>query len=390
MKKRLLTTLPILWLSMVIHAQMQELQVGLLRDQAVKRVMVLTGRGGADILADGRKVGELSGADGLRVECIGGVLHAKCLSCQFSAKNRITVIPKGSGGGFRMRSSDPPMPERAYAGKLEVRPAGEKLTLVNEVKLEEYVAAVVLSEAGKDHDREYYKLQGVSCRTYALSNLRRHAGDGFELCDGVHCQVYKTRNDQELISQAVLATRGMVVVDASIRLVHATFHSNCGGHTLNAEDVWSKEEPYLRARPDSFCTGGAHARWERTIPRAEWLAYLKKRFNLNVNDPAVVEAVTNYMPTGREVAMSGLPVSIPLKEVRGDWKFNSAYFSIAPEGDQLRIVGRGFGHGVGLCQEGAMAMAGKGIPFTDILHHYYTSVHLIDLSNIAFFRDDGY
>ncbi|HQY78747.1 MAG TPA: hypothetical protein PLJ63_03065, partial [Flavobacteriales bacterium] len=60
-----------------------------------------------------------------------------------------------------------------------------------------------------------------------------------------------------------------------------------------------------------------------------------------------------------------------------------------PEGDMVVLEGRGFGHGVGLCQEGAMRMARDGFSYTDILHHYFANVHLVKLQNLDFFRDDG-
>jgi stage II sporulation protein D len=77
-----------------------------------------------------------------------------------------------------------------------------------------------------------------------------------------------------------------------------------------------------------------------------------------------------------------------LERVRADWKFNSAYFTIWPNGDQVVFEGRGFGHGVGLCQEGAMRMAESGYDFSAILHHYFADVHLVDLGSIDFFRDE--
>ena len=115
------------------------------------------------------------------------------------------------------------------------------------------------AEAGKGHWLEYYKLQSVSCRTYALANKRRHAGEGFEVCDATHCQVFHGRNKQDSIRLAVALTRDLVVVDSDIRLIHATFHSNCGGETMNAEDVWSKSEPYLISTIDTFCLHEPHS-----------------------------------------------------------------------------------------------------------------------------------
>jgi stage II sporulation protein D len=180
----------------------------------------------------------------------------------------------------------------------------------------------------------------------------------------------------------------MVVVDPRIRLIHATFHSNCGGETMNAEDVWSKPEAYLVSTVDTFCTAAPHATWQRTIERAKWLGYLRDRYKVNIADPAMDSAATRFEPSCRERYLGSLWPLVPLDEVRADWKFNSAYFSIRPQGEQLVFEGRGFGHGVGLCQEGAMRMAEQGWSFTDILHHYFADVHLVDLGALDFFREE--
>ncbi|MBK8497883.1 MAG: hypothetical protein IPL52_03475 [Flavobacteriales bacterium] len=78
-----------------------------------------------------------------------------------------------------------------------------------------------------------------------------------------------------------------------------------------------------------------------------------------------------------------------MKHVREDLRLKSTFFSVDTSGDNVVLKGRGFGHAVGLCQEGAMAMARAGYSYTDILHHYYSSVHLVDLATLDFFRDDS-
>lgn len=374
----------------LLCAQTREVRVGILRDLGTTHeVIVMTAGGAMTIVADGQKVGELGTNDGLRIQWTKEGLQARSLSKQVSAKRSLLLKATGNVG-YRMKVADHPMAERSYPGSLEVQRTNDGLGLVAIVPLEDYVAGVVLSEAGSDQPEEYYKLQAVSCRTYALANQRRHAGEGYEVCDQTHCQVFKGRNTNDVIKSAVTATRNLVVVDANIRLIHATFHSNCGGETMNAEDLWSKPEPYLVSTMDTFCVHAPHATWHRVMPRAQWLSYLQRTYKVNTNDPAVVQAVTEHDPACREIYLGGVTPLIPLEQVRDDQKFNSAYFKIHTSGDQVVFDGHGFGHGVGMCQEGAMHMAGAGIPFTDILHHYFAEVHLVDLSTIDFFRDDGF
>lgn len=379
----------LLLLAMSASAEERVMRIGLLRDRTVRTAMVMSAKGNCTVYADGERKGEIQTNDGLRLEAVKGGIVAKSLNLTFTAKNRIEVVPRLADGGFRLRSLDHKLAEREYPGALEVDLTVGTLLLVDRVPIEKYIAGVVKAEAGNDHHPEYYKLQSVSCRTYALSNARKHLPEGFELCDGVHCQVFHGTSRRADIQKAVDDTHGLVLVDANIRLIHATFHSNCGGETVNAEDLWSKSEPYLRATTDTFCLHAPHATWQKTFTRTEWLAYLAKRFSFRNTDKAHLDAVLNYTPACRDLYMGNTWPLIPLKHVREDLGLRSTYFAIKSEGDQVILQGRGFGHGVGLCQEGAMHMARAQRSYTDILHHYYTDVHLVDLTTLDFFREEA-
>jgi stage II sporulation protein D len=383
----MLTVISALLGTWTAFAQYADVRVGLFREHAVREVLVMGDRAPLTVWADGKRVAELASSDGLVVKCDGNGIHARSLMLDLTAKKSLT-FRSVIGNGFRLKSMSPKMAERAYPGSLELTKQGSSFLLVSTVPLEEYVAGVVQAEAGKDHWMEYYKLQAVSCRTYALANKRRHEGEGFEVCDGTHCQVFKGKNTQDSIRQAVALTRDLVVVDADIRLIHATFHSNCGGETMNAEDLWSKSEPYLQSTMDTFCLHAPHAVWEKSIPRTSWLNYLRKTYGVDTDDSNVVASVTDHAPECRELFLANLS-RVPLSQVRKDFDLRSTYFSIHPDGSMVVLSGRGFGHGIGMCQEGAMRMAKDGFSYEAILHHYFTNVHLVKLQNLDFFRDDG-
>lgn len=368
--------------------QYADVRVGLFRDSPTREVMVMGDQGPLTIWADGKQVAELSSNDGLLLRISENGIHGKSLMLDLVAKKNL-IFRSPAGRGFRLRNMAPKSTERRYPGTLELTRNGSVFKLVATVPLEEYVAGVVQAEAGKDHDIEYYKLQAVSCRTYALANKRRHLADGYEVCDGTHCQVFQGRNRQDSIRQAVALTRDLVVVDSDIHLIHATFHSNCGGETMNAEDVWSRSEPYLVSTMDTFCLHAPHAEWEKRVPRIKWLGYLRKQYGVDTDDSNVVASVTHYTPECRDLYLSNISPEVPLQRVRKDFDLRSTYFSMHTEGDMVVLTGRGFGHGVGLCQEGAMRMARDGYSYSDILHHYFTNVHLVKLQNLDFFRDDG-
>lgn len=384
-----LTTLGLsLLLSVGLLAQERTLRIGILRERSFRSVMVMSAKGTCAVFADGERKGEIQVNDGLRIDLTGRSLVAKSLGLSFTAKERIELVPRVEANGLRLRLPESKMAERTYQGSISVTTEGGVIKLTNAVPIEAYTAGVVQAEAGKEHRGEYYKLQSVSCRTYALCNVRKHAPEGFELCDGVHCQVYHGACKQDSIKLAVEATKGMVMVDADIKLIHALFHSNCGGETLNAEDLWTKREPYLRSTVDTYCRTEPHASWQRTLTRKEWVGYLERRFGVKSSNKATLEAMLNYEPTCRDLYLGNTYPLVPLKHVREDLKLNSTYFTVHTQGDQVVLNGRGFGHGVGLCQEGAMHMAREGKNYTDILRHYYTDVHLVDVNTLDFFRDE--
>lgn len=369
--------------------QDRNVRIGLLQGRSVKGLTIMSAKGNCVVYADGERKGEVQSNDGLRIDIVAGGLNARSLGLSFTARKRIEIVPRLAAGGFRLRTAGPKPVERNYDGSLEVSVATGVMKLVNTVPLEAYTAGVVQAEAGNYHHAEYYKLQSVSCRTYALSNQRKHLPDAFELCDAVHCQVYHGRAQNDSIHMAVAATKGLVLVDAEIRLIHATFHSNCGGETVNAEDVWSKSEPYLRATADTFCLAAPQATWERSLTRSEWLGYLKRKHKVGELAGNDLEAVLNHDPMCRDLYLGNTASLIPLKQVRADLKLRSTFFSVRTEGDVVLLQGRGFGHGVGLCQEGSMRMARAGRSYTDILHHYYTDVHLVDITTLDFFREEA-
>ncbi len=274
---------------------------------------------------------------------------------------------------------------RIYPDHLSFYYQPEKIKVRNQVYLEHYVAGVVEAESGAYKNGEYYKVQSIICRTYALANLRRHEEEKFHLCDQVHCQVYrgKSRYGKTVIT-STQQTKGLILLDASYKLANTSFHSNCGGQTANAEDVWTYEQSHLKSVCDTFCAQSPHSNWEAKISKTEWLFYLQKKMGVQEPDNTKFFSYSYYIPENRE-AYFLKEDSLRLKQIREDWKFPSAFFSITTEQDTLLFQGKGFGHGVGLCQEGAMNMSEHGYSYEEILKYYYQGVSIVPMSKIHLF-----
>jgi stage II sporulation protein D len=272
---------------------------------------------------------------------------------------------------------------RVYDDDIMVTLDSGAVTVINDVNFEKYVAAVVESEGGPTAHNEYFKCQAVLSRTYAMRYHDKHIKEGYNLCDDVHCQAYKQRclRNRDIYAAAV-ETAGLVVVDDKMKLISATYYSNSGGQTANSEDVWSAAVPYLRSQADPYSKGMRNFNWTRSISIADWAAYLSRK-GAKVPDGA---RDFQFSQPVRAVNYTYRGLNIPTKTVRADWGLRSAFFDIKVQGDNLVFEGRGYGHGVGMSQEGAMNMARQGFNYEQIIKFYYQGVNIISTRAFSFFH----
>lgn len=289
---------------------------------------------------------------------------------------------------FRLKLITPDRKPRFYQDNLIVDVEAGGLKCINEITLDNYISGVVQAESGRRSYQEFYKVQAILARTFALSHLQKHAPEGFSLCDHTHCQAYFGKTTELEIMKAVSETKGKVVVDDNLNLIEAAFHSNSGGQTVNSEDVWGSKLAYLRSVNDTFSTKMPNARWERKMAKEDWLTYLKLKHNYPVQDSNARWLAINFKQESRKPYLEANNVKVPLKNVRTDLQLKSTFFSIVPQGDTLIFKGRGFGHGVGMCQEGAMRMAKLGYKYPDVINFYYQKTQLIDLHKLNFFKEE--
>lgn len=301
---------------------------------------------------------------------------------------RLRLTCSDIGKSFRLKPVLPDRKPRFYEDNLIIEPDNGLLKCINEISLDKYISGVVQAESGKRSYHEFYKVQAILARTFALSHLQKHGVEGFNLCDFTHCQAFFGKTTELEIMKAVNETKGKVVVDENLNLIDAAFHSNSGGETANSEDVWGKRLPYLRSVNDSFSVKMPNARWERKMAKEDWFMYLKLKHNYPIQDSNARWIAMTFKQDTRKPYLEASNVKVPLKNVRTDLQLKSTFFSIIPQGDTLIFKGRGFGHGVGMCQEGAMRMAKLGYKYIDVINFYYQNTQLIDLHKLNFFRDE--
>jgi len=305
------------------------------------------------------------------------------------ATSRYVKLFGNTGSELKVKLNNPDRKIRNYQENLSFEVFESGIRVINEIDLDHYIAGVTEAEAGSRSALEFYKVQSVLARTFALAHINKHVTEGFSLCDQVHCQAYFGRPRDMSIYKAIEMTRNQVVVDDNLNLIVAAFHSNSGGQTANSEDVWGSRTPYLRSIIDTFSINMPNARWERKIAVEDWMSYLKIKHHFPIDDSNGKKAALNFTQSSRKIYLEAGNVRVPLKNVRVDFQLKSTFFDIRLlNKDTVLFSGHGYGHGLGMPQEGAMRMVKLGYKYTDVLNFYFQDVQLIDLHKLHFFKDE--
>lgn len=289
-----------------------------------------------------------------------------------------SLIVKGVAAvnSYTFRTNGNSQSRQFYNGDLKCLSDLGVLVFINICDMEQYVAGVVRTEGGPGKNVEYFKSQALLTRTFIFRHLGRHLIDGYNFCDNTHCQAFNGITTDSVVSRATRETRGLVILASDSTLVISAFHSNCGGETSNSEDVWLTGYPYLKKVIDPYCIRSLNAAWKKTVPLSDWITYLKRSgFVPDGNKPPSY----NFSQITRQKDYRIGSFSLPFKQIRSDLNLRSSFFSVFDDGSHITLKGRGYGHGVGLCQEGAMVMASKGFSFNDIIRFYYSDIIITDI-----------
>lgn len=269
------------------------------------------------------------------------------------------------------------------------------------VALEAYVAASALSEitpVGETPETvaRMYDVQTIVARSYALAHLGRHRADGFDLCDTTHCQLYEPArlNSSKFATEALRAAARTAseVLTYGTSPIDALFHADCGGHTTSPEQVWgSFGLPYLRPEPDDV-PALKHRTWTLTLTRFDLLKALEAdRRTVGSALKSVVLDGTDSSGRVSRITITGSDARVTLRsddfrnavnKRLGARAIMSTRFRMAraANGADYLLSGTGFGHGIGLCQVGALARARRGLAAAEILAVYFPGAHLQTLS----------
>jgi stage II sporulation protein D len=290
----------------------------------------------------------------------------------------LTLSGKSGNDYFSLRLAAKLPVRQYYSGDLQCFPDFGTLLFINSTDVEKYISGVVKAEGGSGKNLEFFKTQAIIARTYMYKYFDKHLSDGYNVCDNTHCQAFNGLSSDTLLNIAVSETHGQVILDSDSVLIISAFHSNCGGETSSSDDVWLSDQPYLKSVSDPYCMTSRNAVWQKSFTENEWLSYLKRSGDMEqINDPSQL----SFSQEERQIYYKTGSFTIPLRTIRSDLNLRSTFFSVYSEADSVILKGRGYGHGVGLCQEGAMVMASKGFKYKDIINFYYSGVFISDIKN---------
>lgn len=312
-----------------------------------------------------------------------------------------TIVGRVTGEGFMTVNG------ARYRGQIMVIPHGDTLAVVNRVPLEEYLRSVVAVEMGPRiaRDSSALQAQAVAARSYAVTRMGNRER-GFDVFSSVLDQAYRGLDvENSAATAAVERTRGLVLFHGG-RVADAVYSSTCGGSTAEASEVWrNRTAPYLQRVSDRigdtdryYCDIAPRFRWIQEMSHSELDAnlsqYLARYASVPAGGPGRPRQlfIADTTPSGRvgtlmietergSFALRGNDIRFVMR-APGGAIMSSTYFSVESKHADGSLAGgvifrgRGYGHGIGMCQWGAIGRSRAGQSFRTILATYYPGTSL--------------
>ncbi|HEY5920454.1 MAG TPA: SpoIID/LytB domain-containing protein [Kofleriaceae bacterium] len=318
----------------------------------------------------------------------------------------VADVPTGTGGSQLQTGIE----DRRYWGSVYVTLDHDgSLLAANAVSEDKLLAGLVPAEMYPDAPTAALEAQAIAARTELLQKIgRRNLTDPFLLCSTQQCQVYGGAGKEDpRTTKAIEKTRGMVLLRDGGGLVDIRYSATCGGHSEDNDAIWGGEpDPSLRGRRDDIKASTSRVTnldaFLAEDPKQFWCGRVEKSKNrfrwterISVED-MTLRISTDFPQLGRVKALTpkqrGVSGRIQVLTIAGDKAsidvagdlrirrllggLKSTLFDVKRDGNAFVFTGAGFGHGVGMCQLGAIGMAEAGKSHVQILEHYYRGTHL--------------
>ena len=279
--------------------------------------------------------------------------------------------------------------ERPFRGDVTfIRTLDNRITVVNNINVEDYIKGVLYHEVSHHWPMEALKAQAVAARTYALYSINP-VDKPYDVTNDIYSQVYGGRDSERYRTDlAVDYTKGQVLTYKG-QIIAAYFHATCGGMTEDGRELWNLPDiPPLRGVPCGFCKDSPHSHWKKNFK----LRDIQNALDLHgyqvgsIKDISIVdrdrsERIEHLKITGKngeELVIKGKD----FRDLMGPNVLLSNNYEIVMQGYYVNFVGKGWGHGVGMCQWGALGMAKQQFNYQQILAYYYPQSVLMDYHEI--------
>ncbi|HOK79913.1 MAG TPA: SpoIID/LytB domain-containing protein [bacterium] len=283
-----------------------------------------------------------------------------------------------------------------YRGQLSLVKWNKKYLVINTMDVEEYLFGVVGKEMEKSWPFEALKAQAVCSRTliYYYKDLAMKKNMPYDVSDTIYHQVYGgITSEDEAIVRAVEETYNQVLIgkkdNKGYNILPTFFHACCGGHTASAENTWGGKYFLLNGVEDPYCEGTPFYWWSKTFTRNEISSIVGTDVNavdaIGFDSSGRVRRIEFSGKTGKKVMSAE---NFRMLTINNNTTFKSAktlpstMFTVSKKGDYFVFSGKGYGHGVGMCQWGARRMAEEGKNYAEILSHYFPNLVLVSFSEI--------
>lgn len=347
------------------------------------------------LISDNNKLAIIKSGNKFSAEAIHNEIFIKLGSKNFNSKE------------FYLQSVDDSLiivNGKKYRGRIKLLNVDGSVKLINQISLEDYIKGVMTKEMPVGKGKENYealKAFAIAARTYAINKIFS-SKTYYDLLPDIRDQVYGGADaEHPLSNMAVIETEGMILTFED-EPATVFYHSTCGGYTESAVNVFTKDDiSYLRTIPDgngSYCSISPNYNWKEIIPEETFLKRLVdakllknsnctlEKFNIKsrfqsgrINELEILLKCNDEI---KSISIFGNQIRSVIKNNSGNGLLKSNNFIIEITNDRkVMITGKGSGHGVGMCQWGAIGQSRLGKNYKEILMHYFPGTEIKSLND---------
>lgn len=298
---------------------------------------------------------------------------------EFKSNNQVFSSDFPQNGSLLIGTDDYFKMTNTYRGYISYRVVNNKLAIINHVEMEDYLKGVIPKELSPSYPEDALKAQAICSRSFALKNINKYKKYGYNLDDTTNSQVYRGKTVEDIrTNKAVDETKGLVA-KYNEEIANTIFGASSGGKTANAQEVWGGNSVlYLSSMEDPYSTKYI---WEHSVDKNKINDVLLKNkinvgnflnFNVAEKDVSGRNKTIEIIGTEKTEKITGNK----FRNIFGNTNLKSTLFDIINSDEKITFSGKGYGHGVGMSQYGAVEMAKQGKNYIDIITFYFPGVTL--------------